>query len=56
MAEHDREHDRTLSRRRPAAQPHRGRAGLPGTLSRREEMREILPLADHLAQAVTWGV
>ncbi len=33
-----------------------GRAGLPVTLARHEDVREILPLADHLAQAVTWGV
>lgn len=50
------EHDDSWTRRHPTAQPHRGRAGLPNTLTRREEMREILPLADHLAQAVTWGV
>ncbi len=50
------EHDDTRTRHRPAVRPYRGRAGLPSTLSRREEVREILPLADHLAQAVTWGV
>ncbi|MDP9823889.1 hypothetical protein [Nocardioides massiliensis] len=50
------EHDDITARHRTSARPQHGRAGLPSTLSRREEMREILPLADHLAQAVTWGV
>lgn len=49
-------YDETTNRHSTAPRPAHGRAGLPSTLSRREEMREILPLADHLAQAVTWGV
>jgi len=33
-----------------------GRAGLTLTLVRHEDVRDVLPLADHLAQAVTWGI